>query len=497
MVDQAELRKVRKAKARFGAELLRNPDVHGVGVGRRRRGGEKTDELAIVVHVQRKRPEAEVAGRNLIPRTLTFTDRSGEKIEVAVDVVERPIPTPEVDCGDCDADLEDRVRPVPGGYSGGPPTSVSNGGTLGGWLWDNETEQLVVISNDHVFGGTAGTDISQPSTFDGGSLPADRIADVVRSGTLDVSIAEPASDDVYALEIECGGPGVFEIADAEIDMIVQKTGQTTGLTCGIVELIDYDSGHYGSHDDLWIDGDGTDFSMGGDSGSLYLERDHPDGEEWRRAVGIHWGGSGDDGVGHPLRAVCDDLDLTTVCDGVLSQLIESLFGRDSEPGREEAEWKLAVSSSRPVRDHGPVGPRGVGPLVGGLPFPVRLPWRRRRHRPRSFAREIEARLRHSQVGAELVDLLRRHRVSVVKVLLTTDGRRAVAAGLASLAAQAVTTDDLFDHTVTEADVTNVRRLLAVIERVDGDRMADATQLVATVAADAEGRTVRELLGASG
>ena len=65
-------------------------------------------------------------------------------------------------------------------------------------------------------------------------------------------------------------------------MVIQKTGQTTGLTCGIVELIDYDSSHYGSHDDLWIDGDGADFSQGGDSGSLYLERVHPQGQPWRR-----------------------------------------------------------------------------------------------------------------------------------------------------------------------------------------------------------------------
>ena len=246
-----------------------------------------------------------------------------------VDVVERPIPVPEVACGSCSADLEDLVRPVPGGYSGGPPTSVSTGGTLGGWVWDNVTDQAVVISNDHVFGGTAGTDISQPSTFDGGSLPTDRIADVLRAGSLDVSIAAPVDDDVADYAIECGGPGVYEIADATVGMIVQKTGQTTGLTCGIVELIDYDSGHYGSENDLWIDGDGDDFSMGGDSGSLYLEQTHPDGAAWRRVVGIHWGGSGDDGVGHPIQAVFDDLDLSTICSGLIGQLIESMFARSA------------------------------------------------------------------------------------------------------------------------------------------------------------------------
>ncbi len=238
MVDESRLRDVREAKARFGAELLRNPDVHGVGVGRRRRGGEKTEELAIVVHVQRKRPEDEISPRRLVPRSVRYVNRQREEVEIPVDVVEKPVPVAEVDCGDCDADLEARVRPVPGGYSGGPPLSVSNGGTLGGWLWDNVTDQIVVISNDHVLGGIAGTDVTQQSIFDGASLPGDRIADVLRSGTLDVSIAAPVSDDVYELAIECGGPGVYEFAEAQVDMIVQKTGQTTELTCGIVELVE-------------------------------------------------------------------------------------------------------------------------------------------------------------------------------------------------------------------------------------------------------------------
>ncbi len=86
---------------------------------------------------------------------------------------------------------------------------------------------------------------------------------------------------------------------------------------------------------------------------------------------------------------------------------------------------------------------------------------------------------------------------MVKVLLNSDGRRAAVAGLAVLAEQAVTTDDVFDHKVTEADVANVRRLLKVIERVAGVQMAEAIQFVATVIADAEGRTVREALGGTG
>lgn len=459
MATEEELRRVRAAKARHGKELLENPDVHGIGVGYRRRGGKKTDELAIVVHVQRKRPKGEIAPRNLLPETVRYRDRDGEEIEVQVDVVERPVPVEEVACGSCSTDFEDRVRPVPGGYSGGPPTSVSNGGTLGGWIWDNVTEQAVVISNDHVFGGAAGTDITQPSVFDGGAIPGDRIADVVRNGTLDVSIASPTTDDIALYEIECGGPGVFEIADATLGMEVQKSGQTTGLTCGLVELIDYDSGHYGSHADLWIDGDGDDFSQGGDSGSLYLEKTHPDGADWRRVVGIHWGGSGDDGVGHPFQAVVDDLDATTLCSGWVGEFLDAIFGRSDD---RESE---------------------------------RVPRWLRRPRRKSFGRVIEARLAKLKHGREVVEVIQRNRVAVVRVLRHAEGRRAATALLKPVG-KAVTTDDILAHKITGDDLENVERLLSVMERIGGDGAKDLIKVAHSFAVQAKksrGTTIGKLL----
>ena len=42
------LRAARAAKERFGPQLIANPDVHGVGVGRRRVDGRLTDEYAVV-----------------------------------------------------------------------------------------------------------------------------------------------------------------------------------------------------------------------------------------------------------------------------------------------------------------------------------------------------------------------------------------------------------------------------------------------------------------
>jgi hypothetical protein len=301
--DDDALLAARLAKERYGDQLLANPDVHGVGVGRRRRGGEKTDEFAIVVHLRRKAPQHEVPESRLVPHHVRVVLPDGREVTVPVDVQEKapPIaehPPPAVT-------LADRIRPVPGGVSAGMD------GTLGGWVWDAVTGQVVALSNKHIFGAHAGRPVLQPSADDGGSSPGDVIATVLRVGTLDAAVAAPVDQSVVATTIAGGGAAVFAVAEAAIDMRVQKTGRGSGLTRGVVELIDYDSQHKGSHPDLWVDGDGGDFSTGGDSGSIYLEAAE-DASGRRRAVGLHWGGSGQDGVGHHIGAVFDDLGLAVL-----------------------------------------------------------------------------------------------------------------------------------------------------------------------------------------
>lgn len=294
----------RLAKELYHAQLLAIPEVHGVGVGRRRREGEKTDEYAVVVHLRHKLPEYEVPRARRVPPQLTVAMPDGREVIVPVDVQEKDPPSAETARPTPGVTLADRFRPVPGGVSAGLS------GTLGGWVWDAVTKQVVALSNKHIFGSTAGAFVLQPSHDDGGAHPGDRIATVLRSGTLDAAIAAPLDASIVTMTIAGAGAAVFAVGDATIDMRVQKTGRGTGLTCGIVDLIDYDSDHEGSHADLWIDGDGGDFSEGGDSGSLYLEVGaSSDTAERKRAVGLHWGGSLNDGVGHRIGAVFDDLGL--------------------------------------------------------------------------------------------------------------------------------------------------------------------------------------------
>jgi len=303
--DRADgaLRTALAAKARYGAQLMAHPDVHAVGVGRRRRQGRKTDEYAVVVHLRRKLPLNEVPAARRLPTELRLVDRDGAEVVARVDVQEHPKPEPQ----------GGRVRPVPGGVSVGLTGTQLGSGTLGGWVWDTVTRQVVGLSNSHVFGSRPGAAVLQPARENGGVSPADRVASVLRAGTLDAAIAVPDGPDLISTTIMDGGSAVFEITDATIDMRVEKTGRATGRTFGVVDLIDFDSDYHGSHTDLWIDPENGDFSAGGDSGALYLECNRaaePAGHP--RVVGLHWGGSGSSGVGHPIRAVFDDLGLATL-----------------------------------------------------------------------------------------------------------------------------------------------------------------------------------------
>ena len=470
MPEEFELRRLREAKSLYGKELLAHPDVHGVGIGYKKVGGKKTKELALVLHVYKKVPIEELQPSRRLPTEFSFLSRrEKERITIPTDVREVIPPIPEVKCADCDVDFEDRVRPVPGGFSIG--LSGVPGGTIGGYVWDNNTEQIVFISNEHVLGSNGGDAVIQPSASDGGSSPADDFGSVIRSGALDATIASVDDSDDMVPKIECSGPAVYEITDPAIDMEVEKVGQTTGLTCGVVDLIDYDSGHYGSHDDIWIDGNGSDFSQGGDSGSLYVEMNPPDDQDWKRIVGIHWGGSGNDGVGHPIQAVFNDLNLTTVCIGIVSALIEAIL----ESLFPDPEHAVVTRIQRMERLPGPI----MRKRKGGS-FYV------------GFAQDFEKRIQESRLGSEALTLFRNNRHNIVKFLMDGDGWRSTVAALAPILDGKVTTDDVLEHRITSSDLENAHRVMKVAARVMPE-LKTIIKFGETLIAEAEGIRLRNLI----
>jgi hypothetical protein len=450
---EPEMERVERAKQVALDRLLSIPGVHMVGIGYKRRGGEMTDELAVIVYVDEKLRRADVDPHRLVPPEIRFFLESTDQEElVPTDVVERPraVEYPHIP----DGTLATRIRPVPGGRS--ITRAGSGGGTLGGWVWDDLNDETVLLTNNHVLGSVAGTDVFQPWSS---NAATDHLADVVRTGLLDATIAVPVNDADVQLEIEGIGPAVYEVAPATLGMQVEKSGATTEHTTGFVVTIGL-TGHSGSTNDFEVDPDtGVDrFAYYGDSGSLIVERTNPSGASWKRVVGLLWGGvpSERNAYAHQLEDVFADLDLTTVCAGALSEFFDNLFARSFE----------AVPSSR-LR---PTLRRLVRPTLPGARFlPSEIlarieeltPWRRAPQR--GFARDVEKRLKGTGAGSDLIAAVHERRVGLVRLVFDRETRRALAAAAAPFAEDTWTPDELLHRQVSDDDVVRFRRVVNLAE----------------------------------
>ncbi|MDJ0805777.1 MAG: hypothetical protein QNJ78_03000 [Gammaproteobacteria bacterium] len=454
MKQKERINEIRELKQALRDSLLAHPDILSLGIGYRIKGGKITDEICLIAGVSHKLPEDKLDAKRLIPKSLTYFSRSkGREITAGVDVQERAVPEP-YQCGPCTTDLESRVRPVPGGFS----ISADGGGTLGGWVWDNISDQTVLLSNNHVLGGTVGENVLQPSSTDGG-VPADHFADVLRSGSLDATIAAPIDTNDVSYRIECIGAGVYETTEPTLGMQVEKTGQTTGHTCGTVIQIAVDVGHYGSINDfeVYTDTTGQRFAYYGDSGSLIVERTHPDPDAtWQRVVGLLWGGDPSDynAYAHTIDDVFTDLNLSTVCAGVLSNL--TTYGESSI--RRKSRKKSLLPGIR-----------------GG------------------FARNMEKRLLKMENGRTLVDLLHRERTDIVRLITQGDGQLAVEKALVPILKGKRTTLDVLEHRLTKKDIKNIAKVLEVAE-VDHPGMKKSLRFVKPLLKRATNRTIKSLLG---
>lgn len=426
---------VRKARALFGDELLAHPDIHGMGIGYRKTKGTRSKELCIIVHVQQKMAVTKLATERLIPSMVSFAEAGNSFVSIVkVDVQEAGIPQKELDCDPpCTVNLLQRVRPIPGGYSIGNIASNS-AGTLGGWVWDNMGKRIVLLSNDHVLVDGTERKIAQPGRLDGGT---GYFAELVRSAMpqLDAAIAAPTNGPADIEEsIACVGEAVFHIAAPVVGDKVEKVGRTTSKTCGIITMIDYQSASYPQYGpiNIYVDGDGHDFSQPGDSGSLYVIKDRGTA---KTIVGLHWGGDGDDGIGHHISSVFTSLGLSTLPSGV---------------GQFAMETALSASSHS----------------NSNIPSSLRFP-----HASESlgfhhgFGQELSRRLSDEQGEQTLFAYLQKETAVVARTLLNSDGWRAAIYALMPILNGHITTDEVLAHVMTDQDVKNIKRLLIVAKRL--------------------------------
>lgn len=459
---------LREYKAtRVTSEEMARFAAHSVGIGRKEVEGKRTGSLALLYYVERKQPLARLSAEP-VPESVRFFSREKmREVRLPTDVIETPQPAPEVD-------PETRIRPVPGGVSFGISGST---GTLGGWVWDTTDDTIVAVSNNHVLQNTVGADTLQQGAADGGSLPADKIGDVKRTiarvapGTnlVDCAITDvddPDNVDSQVLEV---GEAVYAIETAEIDMLVEKYGQTTQHTFGEVTDVDYETnstdGFYFDQQVRIVPVDPTDdWSAGGDSGSLVFSQT-PTSGGYKPAVGLHWGGSGVNGTASKIQNVFSALDLTTICAGLFSSFLDNLFETEAE-----SEAPLPVTSRA-----------------------RRSALARRFHS--GISRDLQARLEASKRGRLLTAFVDGHRAELADMLLKDgDVRRATAAALRPIVAGATTSTDVLRRALTDDDL---KRLTALAEEVGqrGDPALEKTLgSVRRLAKNAEGKTVAEIFG---
>jgi len=313
--------RIRVAKAKFEALLLRKANVVGVGVGRKIVDGKETDEPAVIVFVERKLPEDRLRKEDVIPKALD---------EVKTDVIE----TGKIKAqAAAPRARTDRWRPAPGGVSVGHYRITA--GTLGGVV--RRGGRRFILSNNHVLADSnrarPGDPVLQPGPADGGTRE-DAIATLetfVRlrfdapdrgftaflrrlaarlgfrpaaqapANLVDAAIARPVRDDaVDESVLGLGRPA--GIAEAGVGDTVRKSGRTTGLTEGRVLAtdatlqIEYDA-DVATFTDQIVAGP---MSQGGDSGSLVVDREG-------RAVGLLFAGSATSTVFNRARRVADAL----------------------------------------------------------------------------------------------------------------------------------------------------------------------------------------------
>ncbi|HEY4691509.1 MAG TPA: hypothetical protein VIK33_19525 [Anaerolineae bacterium] len=78
-MSQDVIQRVTAIKRKYEKEWMRLPNVVGVGVGYRTRGGVRSDEVSIVVSVKKKVPASQLKSGEVIPSSIEG---------VPVDVVE-------------------------------------------------------------------------------------------------------------------------------------------------------------------------------------------------------------------------------------------------------------------------------------------------------------------------------------------------------------------------------------------------------------------------
>ena len=338
-------------------DLLRRRGVVGVAIGFRNFKEQLTDQLAVAVLVEQKKPVEALSAEDLVPQAV-----NGMRTDV-------------IEIGRLEAlvNPRDRFRPqVPAGVSIGHYQVTA--GTIGALVYDRSTGEPLILSNNHVLANSnraqIGDAILQPGTTDHGQRPDDVVAklhrfemlrfygeggqapaqppplfpaggcDIVElfvavgnglariSGSekrltavpaakalrsnnpiipnqVDAALARPNNPMLFQPEIAgIGRPN--GIKRAQLGMEIRKHGRTTGYTDGKVMLMNATVDvSYGENLNARFAGQviTSPMSQGGDSGALVIEKGS------LKALGLLFAGSRRASIFSPMDVVLDIMDV--------------------------------------------------------------------------------------------------------------------------------------------------------------------------------------------
>lgn len=338
--DYEKRQKAKKLLSRYRHELLKKTNVVAVGTGYKKVKGKKTDVISIVCSVKKKIGLSLLNPKDIIPADI---DR------IPTDVIETGaiLALREEDDNEEEKSFDrlKRWRPAPGGVSIGHEWITA--GTLGCLV--RKGDEILILSNNHVLADSnnapLGSYILQPGKYDGGDLVdtmallsgfvpieflggdgcniGNAVASVLNflakisgrktrlktyslkqvENLVDAAVAKPLHEsDVVNTILEVENPIEF-IQKAHLELEIQKSGRTTGLTFGEVEQVDvtvqvqYGEGKIALFADQIMAGA---MCAGGDSGSVVLNRQKPLG-----IVGLLFAGSDNSTVINPIQHVFD------------------------------------------------------------------------------------------------------------------------------------------------------------------------------------------------
>lgn len=306
--------------------ILKKKNVVGAGLGYKEVKARSTDEISVVVLVDKKEPLGKLQKQDIVP--LSYDNFVTDVQEVGTIRL--------LDSSDGEEERQKRLRPAAPGCSIGH--YLSTAGTFGALVRDQNSGKMLILSNNHVLANSSdgrdgrarkGDPIYQPGPFDGGeetdvlahletfaplrreeSHPtcalSSRLSKILntmfflrkrgyqlrlikieeKGNLLDAALARPLNEEEVRAEV-MGLGKVRGMNMARLGETVYKSGRTTGVTSGIVKVLEASVWVQVSHNsrvlmhEQIITG-----NMGkpGDSGSLVLNREN-------HAVGLLMAGS--------------------------------------------------------------------------------------------------------------------------------------------------------------------------------------------------------------